>query len=69
MICGYGLLASILVLRLVFGGPTAPHTGSQTAMVPHPAPHMLAAAAPALPAKFVAAGWSGHTEMPGVRQY
>jgi hypothetical protein len=69
MICGYGLLASILVLRLVFGGAVALPTGSQTVTSPHPAPHMLAASAPALPTKFVAASWTGHTETPAVRQY
>lgn len=69
MICGYGLLASILVLRLVFGGAVTLHTGSQTAMVPHPAPHIFAASAPALPAKFVDNSLPGHADMPGVRQY
>jgi hypothetical protein len=69
MICGYGLLASILVLRLVFGGAVALPTGSQTAISPHSAPHMLAASAPTLPTKFVAASWTGHTETLAVRQY
>jgi len=70
MICGYGLLASVLVLHLVFGGAAALPTGSQTQASLHSAPHMFAASAPAsaLPAKFVTVSWPGHAELQSVHQ-
>jgi hypothetical protein len=53
MICGYGLLASILVLHLVFGGTFALPTGGQKDASLHSEPAM------SLPAKFVSVSWLG----------
>ena len=68
MICGYGLLASVLVLHLVLGGAAGQPTGSQTQASFHFASHMFAVSGPAnaLPAKFVTISWPGHAELQSV---
>ena len=53
MICGYGLLASILVMRLVFGGVTASPKEAQMSAQFHAAPLT------AEPANILATSWAG----------
>ncbi|HEY1857443.1 hypothetical protein [Acidocella sp.] len=62
MICGYGLLASILVLRLAFGGMTASPKEVQMSAQFHAAPLTSE------PAKIFTASWarSGHAYVKGV---
>ena len=59
MICGYGLLASLLVLHLIFGSAMGLPTGGQQVASLHAAPHMIAASAPTTaPAKIVSVSWT-----------